>query len=244
MSILAEIENRLEKLVEGFFNRQFKTSLQPVEVAKRLIKEMDRHRNISVEATYVPNCYIVFLSNADFSNFDSFRSSLVKEFSKYLIAHADQKQYQFPGEVEISFQIDGNLKVGDFKVEASAKAEKKEGLTSGKGTAVISAEEAARLGLTASKPGAVLVEPISGNEYLLNSYRTTIGRQSGNDIILSDKSVSRKHAYIEKQGSAYLLVDLGSTNGTKVNDKPISKVFLNNGDRLSLGRTSLVFSER
>ena len=62
MSVLRTIESKLESLFEGVFGRAFRTNVQPVELARKLVKEMDDHRNVSVSRVYVPNEYTIYLS--------------------------------------------------------------------------------------------------------------------------------------------------------------------------------------
>ena len=69
MSVLRSIESKLESLFEGVFGRAFRSNVQPVELARKLVKEMDDHRSVSVSRVYVPNEYTVYLSPADRDQF-------------------------------------------------------------------------------------------------------------------------------------------------------------------------------
>ena len=71
MSVLRSIESKLESLFEGVFGRAFRTNVQPVELARKLVKEMDDHRNVSVSRVYVPNEYTVYLAPADRAQFSA-----------------------------------------------------------------------------------------------------------------------------------------------------------------------------
>jgi hypothetical protein len=72
VSVLRTIEQKIESLVEGVFGRAFRTNVQPVELARKLAKEMDDHRMVSVSRVYVPNEYTVFLSTQDREQFSSY----------------------------------------------------------------------------------------------------------------------------------------------------------------------------
>ena len=63
----------------------------------------------------------------------------------------------------------------------------------------------------------------------------TLGRSSDNDIVLRDFSVSRHHAKVTADGDGFKIVDLGSTNGVKVNDRVVSSGMLAGGDRITVG---------
>ena len=67
--MLRSIEQKIEALVEGVFGRAFRTHVQPVELARKLAKEMDDHRTVSVSRVYVPNEYTVYLGSADREQF-------------------------------------------------------------------------------------------------------------------------------------------------------------------------------
>ena len=70
---------------------------------------------------------------------------------------------------------------------------------------------------------------------------TTIGRSDDNDIVLLGSTVSRKHARIEKTKEGYLLTDLGSRNGTEVNQKSTQSIFLKHQDQIKIGPNRLTF---
>ena len=93
MSLLRSIESKLESLFEGVFGRAFRANVQPVELARKLAKEMDEHRNVSVSRVYVPNEYTIYLSTADREQFSSYEESLRDELQDYLAEHARRENY-------------------------------------------------------------------------------------------------------------------------------------------------------
>src|SRR2546421_13026712 len=103
MSVLRAIESKLESLFEGVFGRAFRTNVQPVELARKLVKEMDDHRNVSVSRVYVPNEYTVYLSEADREQFASYEQQLRGELADYLAGHARRENYALltPPKVEL-----------------------------------------------------------------------------------------------------------------------------------------------
>ena len=78
MSVLRSIESKLESLFEGVFGRAFRSNVQPVELARKLVKEMDDHRSVSVSRVYVPNEYTVYLSPGDRDQFADYEDSLLR----------------------------------------------------------------------------------------------------------------------------------------------------------------------
>src|SRR6266576_2706106 len=86
MTVLRNIEAKIESLFEGVFGRAFRTNVQPVELARKLVKEMEDHRVISVSRLYVPNEYTVYLSPQDREQFASYEESLLGELQDDLAA--------------------------------------------------------------------------------------------------------------------------------------------------------------
>src|SRR3954469_21359005 len=93
MSVLRTIESKLESLFEGVFGRAFRTNVQPVELARKLVKEMDDHRNVSVSKVYVPNEYTIYLSAGDREQFEEYETNLTEELQDYLGEHARRENY-------------------------------------------------------------------------------------------------------------------------------------------------------
>src|SRR6201999_990666 len=116
MSVLRSIESKLESLFEGVFGRAFRTNVQPVELARKLVKEMDDHRNVSVSRVYVPNEYTVYLSPGDREQFSSYESQLCDELGDYLAEHARRESYVLLSPPKVSLETDGDLDVGVFGI--------------------------------------------------------------------------------------------------------------------------------
>ena len=93
MNVLRTIEQKIEGLFEGLFGRAFRTNVQPVELARKLVKEMEDHRTVSVSRVYVPNEYTIYLSSPDRELFTSYESSLQNELQDYLAEHARREGY-------------------------------------------------------------------------------------------------------------------------------------------------------
>ncbi len=81
----------------------------------------------------------------------------------------------------------------------------------------------------------------AGETYALQNDRTTIGRHPDSTIFLGDVTVSRSHCVIEREGSAYFIVDQESLNGTYVNRRRVERELLNDGDELQIGKYKFTF---
>lgn len=115
-------------------------------------------------------------------------------------------------------------------------------------TLLSSATEADRAALTAILDGpadrAMVVihrGPAKGARFLVDQAQSSIGRATDSQIFLDDVTVSRKHAAIEVEGGVFTLQDLGSLNGTYLNNQSISKSALNTGDEIQVGKFHLLF---
>ncbi len=257
MGVLRSIEHRLESLVEGAFGRAFRSHVQPVELARKLVKEMDDHKTISVSRVYVPNEYVLFLAPEDRENLPPERE-LLTELADYLSEHARREGYALVSTPRVLLEEDEDLAVGEFgiatrmvhakeppeadapaapAVEPDAELGQTKIFKPAPDTAAVSVEEAAELGL-AHTP-AVLV--VRGQRHELGDAPTVIGRSRDCTITLDDPNVSRRHAEIRREDGAYWIADLGSTNGLEVNGRRADRARLSHGDRNVIGRTYLGF---
>ena len=116
MSVLRAIESKIEGLFEGVFGRAFRTHVQPVELARKLAKEMDEHRSVSVSRVYAPNEYTVFLSSTDRAQFAAYEGSLVGELQEYLVEHARREGYALLTPPRVLIQTDDDLAMGEFGI--------------------------------------------------------------------------------------------------------------------------------
>src|SRR5947207_15659843 len=92
MSVLRSLESKIAGLVEGTFSRAFRSEVRPVEIARRLAREMEEHKSFSVSRTYVPNEYRVYLSPRDRERFSSYEEALAAELGGYLLEHARRER--------------------------------------------------------------------------------------------------------------------------------------------------------
>lgn len=210
-------ERRLENLVEGVFGRVFKSTVRPVEIGRRLIREMEATRDVDVRgATIVANAFTVCLSETDYEQFADIHTTVCAELADAGRDHARDEGYQFVGHASCELVIDPDLRTGAFAIDAKF-----------------------REGAGGTGPGTLLLP--SGERRPLTEETVTIGRMPGSTIVLTDPNASRRHAEIRPMGSGYVLVDLGSTNGSRVNGSRVDNHHLADGDTLSFGNTVIRF---
>ena len=250
MTVLRNIEQKIESLFEGVFSRAFRTHVQPVELARKLAKEMDDHRMISVSRVYAPNEYSVYLSPTDREQFETYEESLLTELQEYLGEHARRESYVLLSAPQIVMNTDADLEIGEFGIatrmvqpepgEAPPVPEAAPGATmvyKPKASGPTQAATPAELGV---EPEVVTLEA-DGTKHQVDKRSVVIGRSKDCDIRLADPNVSRRHAEIRQEGTAYWLLDLDSTNGTSVNGRRQKRAKLEDEDRITLGSTDLVF---
>ncbi|MDP3014715.1 MAG: DUF3662 and FHA domain-containing protein [Candidatus Subteraquimicrobiales bacterium] len=231
---LKSFERKLEELLAGVFVKSFKSSVQPIEIAKKLAQEMEANKIISIAQIYAPNEYTVLLNQKDYEDISLFAESLSKELQNFLVEQAKEKSYTLLSLPEIKFEVAGDYPLGKFSIESR--------LVEKEGQQFLVFEKMVVESVSAKKAALVLLE---GEEQVfpLNKPRATLGRLKTNDICLSDTNVSRKHAEIVQTDTSFTIRDLDSTNGIFVNGKRVKKQRLKDGDIITLGKTNLRFKE-
>ena len=119
MSVLRTLETKIADLVEGAFGRVFRSEITPVELARRLVREMDRHRQNSLSSTVVANHYVIWLSPADRRHFAAIEDSLIEELATHLLEHARSERLALPSRPQIELRTDQRLSLGECGIEAS-----------------------------------------------------------------------------------------------------------------------------
>ena len=119
MGILRSIESRLERVVEGSVGRLFRASVAPVELARKLAKELEEGKVVSVTQTYAPNEYTIYLSPRDRTRFADFEASLRNELASYLAEHARRAGYVMPTRPRVRFETESSLHTGIFGISTA-----------------------------------------------------------------------------------------------------------------------------
>jgi hypothetical protein len=256
MSVLKSLENKIAGVVEGTFSRVFRSEVRPVEIARKLAREMEEHQAGSLSRVYVPNEYRVFLSTRDRERFITYEDALAGELGAYLLEHARREGFALLSAPRIQFETDDRLGLGQFGiatrvVEADelpvaparedfsrAAAREQFGQTMVFGSA--DPVELPRRPETVRRRRASLL--YNGNRILVGSQGATIGRSHDCEIVVDDANVSRRHAELSPRGGAWVLTDLGSTNGTRLDGRRIERPEpLEPGDRIEVGASVIIF---
>jgi FHA domain-containing protein len=248
MSVLRNLEEKLAGLVEGTFGRVFRTQVRPVEIARKLAREMDEHRTVSVSRTYVPNEYAVWLSPEDRERLEGMEHEVIDELSAYLLEHARRERLALISRPQIEFRTDDRLSLGEFGIQARmvrAHAEQDDAEQGDHGKTMVYStsrvQEELHEARTARAGRAMVVA--EGKRMPVGPGGAVIGRSRECDIVLQDSNVSRRHAEIRPTGGdGWSIADLGSTNGVKVNGRKISSATpLKAGDQIAVGTVDVQF---
>jgi hypothetical protein len=267
MSVLRSLESKIADLVEGAFGRAFRSEITPVELARRLVREMDRHRQSSLSSTVVPNEYVIWLSPADRRHFAAIEGSLIDELAAHLLEHARAERLALPSRPYIELRTDTRLSLGECGIEATITNSPAPPVARRYGVppppvrpepvapsptaradpeparlyddpVQLRPEEPALAGDVL--PGAWL--QVDGQQLAIGAGGAVIGRSSDSDIVIAAQEVSRRHAQIAPQGGGWVLTDLNSTNGVRVNGRALGPpTRLHPGDVIEIGPVELVF---
>jgi hypothetical protein len=250
MSVFRNLEARIEGLVEGVFSRAFSSEVQPVELARKLAKEMDSHKTASVSRVYVPNEYTVHLSTEDRERLEGYERSLAQELSSYLLEHARAQGYDLLTRPEVKFNTDDRLRLGEFGIQTRlVKAPAREGAPvrqAEEGRTQIYSAPARQAPPPAPAPAPVsaprAVVDTGSRRNVIPGPRAVIGRSDAADCVIPDPNISRRHAELRQVAPGeWEIVDLNSTNGIKVNGRRLPSARLREGDEVTLGTTTFRF---
>ena len=267
MGLFDRVEQRLERAVNGAFARAFKSEVQPVEIASAIRRAMDdRAAVVGHGRTFVPNLYTVELSESDYERLSAYDEELEKELIAAAQEHAESQRYQPGGPLQVLFSAADDLETGVFRLRTSTA--RHTGSTGASRTVAPPAApaqppprhtppvddglEATALQAPVTPPPPRRVNPadrpwldVDGERYPLMGAITVLGRDDSADIVLDDPGISRRHSELrvttDGQHTITTIRDLGSTNGTYVNGERITSEHLDDGDRVTVGRTSITF---
>lgn len=259
MNVLKSVETTIANLVEGAFGRLFRSEVRPMELARKLAREMDEHRTTSVSRVYAPNEYAVWLSPEDRARYEGVEHEVIDELCAYLLEHARREELILPSSPIVTFHTDERLALGEFGIQAQLvragghdeeaerrpspraqpQAEERHGET------MIYSSSARVRGEVEEAQGrrrSRALVTVGGRRLPVPPRGATLGRSRDCDIVLDDSSISRHHAEIRPAGDGWTVADLGSTNGVRLNGRTVAGAQpLHAGDRVELGSTEILF---
>jgi Protein of unknown function (DUF3662)/FHA domain len=250
---MAALERFFERIFERQTARLFRTRLQPIQLQRRLERSMESARHRDGERTLVPNRYAVHLAPADLEALRAVHPNLAADLADAALAFARGHGFTLADRPTVALVADATVEASDIRVAATTDRRRDEGADSSKG--IRTADPGDDAGPPPIEHTAVFVVPtIESSRAILREIRPdgssrslvvdgrplTIGRAPDNGLVLADSRASRHHARLYGRRGALVLTDLGSTNGSWVNDRRIDEMALGEGDRIRIGDTILV----
>ena len=254
MSVLRNLEAKLADLVEGTFGRVFRSEVRPVEIARKLAREMDEHKTVSVSRVYVPNEYVVWLSREDYDRLEGVEGSLIDELSAYLLEHARREKLALLSRPQIGFRTDERLSLGEFGIQARLVRPPQdpdphgaaEPIQADHGNTMVYSTAGRLRGPVEETQGVRPTRALllaEGRRHVIPPGGAVVGRSRECDVVLADANVSRRHAEVRPAAAGtWTVSDLGSTNGVRVNGRQIAGLQqLAAGDRIVMGTAEIGF---
>lgn len=247
MGVLQEFERRLEGAVEGLFSRAFRSGIQPIELAKAVQRYAEDNQHITADGIVVPNVYRITVGPKDHERLEGFGASLPRELAEVVVRTAAERGWMLRGPAKARLVVADDVKLGRFRLTARVEAVDHPSPTPAAGpshatpdtgpagngfdrTQVVAGPSVARLQLVVRQAQGSI-----GSTLELQGSRLTAGRLDRCDLTITDSTVSREHAAFVRRGDRWWVVDLGSTNGTKVNGRQAAEHPIDPGDRVELG---------
>ena len=265
MGLIRKFEATMQGVVEGSFGRVFRTRLQPVELSRKLERAMEDNLTITSKGRVAPTVYDIYLSAKDYAQFAQHEAAYAQQLAESLIQVARSRRYTLSVRPTIRFHEDAHMVTGQARVETQTADPGNPGVagdTPGSQSAMDETREmspgelrelqqavdqAASLPSASNMPPAwlTLYRPVRGQPLRLDHAVIHLGRNLANDIVVNDRRVSRYHAEIRFERGQFVLYDLGSTNGVRVNGVPIQRpVPLRNNDIITMGSHEFIFQRR
>lgn len=269
MGLWDRVERKIEGAFMGAFAKAFKAEVQPVEIASAIRRSMDdRAAVLGRGRTIVPNLFTIELSPSDYDRLAGYEEELEQELVAAAQEHAESQRYQPGGPLRVTFDSAEDLETGVFRVRPSTA--RRPGDAPSKPAKPIhepapqppvadapgqdadhwysshrDAEEAPPARPSRVNPADRPWLDVDGERYPLMGAITVLGRDDASDVILDDPGISRRHSEIRvtTDGPHFVtsIRDLNSTNGTFVNSERITSQRLEDGDRITVGRTSMTY---
>ena len=210
MSFARRIESRLERLIEGASAGLFGGKTGPLDIENKLLRTADLATFNDLAGPAIPNVYALYLHPENLTT--PANSSLATDLARSLTALAMAEGWRLDGPVAITITSDPELSKRKIRCES-------------------------RIVVGENDPWGSLIGANADRAYPIKHIRSLIGRGTDCDIQILDADISRNHCVIFARGQENWIVDLASSNGTRVNDVEVtsSPVIIRPNDYISLG---------
>lgn len=216
-----DLENAIERGVDGVLGRVFRGKLDAAEITKRVERELDaRTKKRSGGSRVMPNKVSVQLNPRNHADLEHELATLTENLTSVVREHARTRGCTFEGPVKADITSEPSVTIGTIAIAAAIESSE-----------------------TGSPPGT-LIYP-DGYRFDLSAVGASgiiLGRDKDSGIVLADDLASRQHAVIKPSGATgWFVEDLRSTNGTRVNGQRVTVKLLADGDSVTVGATVFQF---
>jgi len=249
MSILKDFRDELGEDPEPLVRRLLSSGVRPVELAEAVQEYLREQQEVSGDGVVVPNVLRITLGTRDHERLARFGVALPRALGTVVVETVAEQGWILEGPVKVRIDRDELVQAGVYRLVGRVEP------VDGWSPAVDATPAPATASATpasptqpsediaaSSDPGGVtdptlIVRPgvDSGSTLVLDGRRVTAGRGTGCDLIVRDTTVSREHAAFVLRGDTWWVLDLGSTNGTRINGLRAAEHPIVPGDRVELG---------
>lgn len=233
---LETIEKQFQRFIERPLMRLFGGRLEPADIAKHLSRALEDERQVFSGKLVGPNRYEIKLAPEDAENFKSYESTLRQDLADYLVDLAQRRGITLLGRPEIRLVATPGMGRGDIEITAQLVDRSAEQHTRQFTTPMQAVEMD-----PPQEPSATAWLELPDRTVALTQPFVTLGRSIDNEIILEADDVSRHHAQLKLKGGSYVLTDLQSANGTRVNGQRITECALRDGDEVCIAIICMTF---
>lgn len=215
MKLVRQIESQIESLLDGVAGRVFRGPLHPTELTAHLVREADFGSRQGDHCVIAPNVFEILVNPSDIGKNDP--APLLSQCQRLVDAASFERGWRLDGPVEIHLSTSAGIGPGSPRCQASFRQGDR-------------------------APWAYLTT-VEGSNIAISVNHCLVGRAPGADTILSEETVSRRHAVIWREADRCLVADLGSSNGTSVDGNPIGEeqVEIGPGSTVTFGQARYRF---
>ena len=207
------------------FARAYSSAIRPIALGRRLLDLIDELNHQAL----IPQRYLINLHADDRQAFQDVEPYLVRELAEAVTQHAEQRGYKHDGQISVVLTRSDTVSKGTFLITPETT------MTDGSALENSTRQPAQIIMATPQIVNSALVLT-TGERVLLDRDTIKVGRQATCRVAFNDSNVSREHAQLRRGPDGWMILDLGSTNGTKINGIKISdEQLLVNGDQIAFG---------
>ncbi len=242
MRILKDFREELGDDPDPIVRRWFTSGVRPVELAEAVQEYLREQQEVSDDGVVVPNVLRITLGNRDHERLTRFGIALPRALGTVVVETAADKGWALAGPVKVRIDRDELVQVGTYRLVGRVErvagwgpADELESAQRPRLTAATAAPQAPDPGGVTDPTLIVRTGVDAGAMLVLDGRRVTAGRGTGCDLVVRDTTVSREHAAFVLRSDTWWVLDLGSTNGSRVNGLRAAEHPIVPGDRVELG---------